>query len=606
LIQPRRSSELRIAATLLAVIGVLYLARDILVPLAFGITLTLVLSPAVGWLQRLHFRRFVAALLVMVVSIAVAGGIGYVMFNQMVQVVNEMPSYRQNINNKIKALSTPSKNVLGQVAQSVKEIGQELAIPQELPVAPATPGQPATRSTPDNPVAVQVVETPPSGWAYVRDLTRAVLAPMARLALVLVLTLFLLVEQADLRNRLFRLAGLNRLNVMTQALKDTTRLVSRFLMLQSLVNAGFGVLCGIGLYLIGVPYAALWGALAAMLRIVPYIGAVVAGLLPLLLSLAVFDGWRQPLLIFVLFATLELVTGNLLEPMLYGANAGISSLALLLSTAFWATLWGPAGLVLSMPLTVCVVALGRHVPQLSFLHILLGDQPVLSADAHMYQRLLSMDDQEARAVAEDYLSDHSLLRLYDAVILPALIMAEQDRHKGALDPDREEFLFLSLREMLSEFSEREQDSNLADSGERPGQAVPGRILCIPAHDEADEIAAAMLGQLLELAGCAAVSFSLAASPQSVLGLAAPDANDILCVSSVPPFAFSHARAASQQLRAMYPDCKILVGVWGFSGEVKRALRRFQPSPPDKLASSLADALDYLIVAAPPAKMEISG
>lgn len=165
-------------------------------------------------------------------------------------------------------------------------------------------------------------------------------------------------------------------------------------MLQFLVNTGFGVLCGVGLYLIGVPYAALWGAVAALLRIVPYFGSVAAGLLPLILSLAVFDRWMPPLLVFLLFTTLELVTGNLVEPWLYGAHTGISSLALLLTAVFWATLWGPAGLILSTPLTVCVVVVGRYVPHLSFLHILLGDEPVLEPAAHYYQRLLAMDEQE--------------------------------------------------------------------------------------------------------------------------------------------------------------------------------------------------------------------
>jgi methanogenic corrinoid protein MtbC1 len=423
------------------------------------------------------------------------------------------------------------------------------------------------------------------------------------LGIGLVFTIFLLVEEADLRNRLFRLAGLNRLNVMTQALDDATHRVSRYLMLQFMVNAGFGILCGLGLYLIGVPYAALWGTVAALLRIVPYVGSVTAGLLPLVLSLAVFDSWLPPLLVFLLFTTLELVIANLLEPLLYGAHTGISSLALLVTAVFWTTLWGPAGLILSTPLTVCVVALGRHIPHLSFLHILLGDQPVLAAEAHLYQRLLAMDDQEARAVAEQYRSENSLLQLYDAVILPALAMAEQDRHKGALDPEREEFLFLSMREMLAEFSEKAQNSGAEDTEERPGPAMPGRILCFPAHDEADEIAAAILAQLLEQAGCATVSFPLGSSPESMLGPVEPAGNDVFCISAIPPFAFSHARTVNRQLRAKFPKTKILIGIWGFSGDVERALQRFQPSPPDKFVSSLADALDYLGVPALVATVE---
>ena len=611
MIQPRRSTGTRIAAILIGVIAVLYLAREILIPLAFAITLTFVLTPAVGWLQKLHIRRFPAVLLVMLVSIAVAGGIGYVIFNQLVQVVNDLPSYRENIDNKIKALRAPHQGALGRAAESVKELGKELATAQELPAPPAAPGR--TGRTPGNPPAatsanplpVQVVEAPANGLTYLRDVTQPFLRPLAILGIVLVFTVFLLVEEADLRNRLFRLAGLNRLNVMTQALDDATQRVSRYLMLQFMVNAGFGILCGVGLYLIGVPYAALWGTVAALLRIVPYVGSVSAGLLPLVLSLAVFDSWIPPLLVFLLFTTLELVIANLLEPLLYGAHTGISSLALLLTTVFWATLWGPAGLILSTPLTVCVVVLGRHIPHLSFLHILLGDQPVLAPEAHLYQRLLAMDDQEARAVAEEYRSEHSLLQLYDAVILPALTMAEQDRHKGALDPEREEFLFLCVREMLAEFSEKARNTALENNLGQPSPDASGRILCFPAHDEADEIAGAILAQLLEQSGRVTLSFPLGSSSDRMLEVVEPGENDVFCISAVPPFAFSHARTLNRQLRAKYPRIKILAGIWGYSGDLERAMQRFEPSPPDQIVTRLADALEYLGVPAPVVKEEVS-
>ena len=248
---------------------------------------------------------------------------------------------------------------------------------------------------------------------YVREMAQPFLGPLATFGIVLIFSIFLMIKHDDLRNRLFRLVGLDQLNVMTQALDDATRRVSRYLLMQFVVNACFGVLCGIGLYFIGVPYAALWGAVAGMLRIVPYVGALVSALLPLTLSLAVFDSWTPPLFVFLLFASLELITGNFIEPWLYGAHTGISALALLVSTVFWTALWGPAGLILSTPLTVCVVVLGRYVPQFSFLHVILGDEAVLNAEARIYQRLLAMDDQEARSVAELYLTENSLAQLYD-------------------------------------------------------------------------------------------------------------------------------------------------------------------------------------------------
>jgi predicted PurR-regulated permease PerM len=587
------------------VIAALYLAREILIPLAFAITLALVLSPAVGWLQKLHIRRFPAVLAMMLVLVTVTGAVGYVIFNQLVQVVSDLPAYRENIDNKIKALRAPQKGSLGRAAQSVQELGKELATAQELPAPPPAQGRAARSTTPTSPLPVQVVETPPNGLLYVRDLLRPFLAPLATLGIVLVFTVFLLVEEADLRNRLFRLAGVNRVNVMTQALDDATQRVSRYLMLQFLVNAVFGLLFGTGLFLIGVPYAALFGTVAALLRTVPYVGSVVAGLLPVLVSLAVFDAWTPPIMVFLLLTTLEVFTGNFLEPWLYGAHTGISSLALLVTAVFWAALWGPAGLILSTPLTVCVVVLGRHIPQLSFLHILLGDQPVLAAEAHLYQRLLAMDEQEARTVAEEYLKEHSLVQLYDAVILPALAMAEQDRHKGALDPEREEFLFLSVREMLAEFSEKAKNASSEHDAEPLGSVASGRVLCLPAHDEADEIAATMLAQLLEQAGHASISFPLGSFPDNVPAALAPARDDVVCISAIPPFAFSQARAMNRQIRAKFPQTKILIGVWGFNGEIDRARQRFQPSPPEKLVGSLADALEHLGVTVPAEAVEVA-
>src|SRR5580658_3613453 len=501
------SSGIRNIAILFAVVAVLYLARDLLIPLAFAITLSMILAPFVAWLQRLRLGRVPSALLVMLVATASVGGISRVIFNDLVEVAIELPAYQENINKKIQALNAPGKSAFGRAAASVQELSKQISSspPPVPPAADAPPAPKGRRIAPNpasRPLAVQIVEEPGNELQYVANLAKPFLRPLAVFGMVLIFSLYLLIEQNDLRNRLFRLVGLQQLNLMTQALNDATQRVGRYLMLQLLVNACFGALFGTGVYLIGLPYAAVWGVVAAILRWVPYVGSVVAAALPLMLSLAVFNGWAPPLAVFLLFAILELVTGNFVEPWLYGIHTGVSSLALLLATVFWAALWGPAGLILSTPLTVCVLVLGRYVPQFSLLHIPRGDEPVLAPAAHLYQRLLAMDEQEARAIVEDYRNENSLLELFDAVILPALNMAEQDRHKGALDPEREEFLFLSVREMLSEFSEEAQNSQEQHPEEQPESPLPGRVLCFPAHDEADEITAAMLAQLLEHAGYA--------------------------------------------------------------------------------------------------------
>ena len=589
--QPPGSSSVRTAAILIAVIAVMYLAREILIPLALAITLALVLTPAVDWLQKMRLGRVPAVALVMIVTIAATGGVAWVIFNQLVGVVNELPRYQQNIHNKLEAMRAPGSGAFGQATKSIKDLATEV-------MSVEAPAPPATSDRSSRPQPVRIVEQPSNELEHLRDLAQPFLGPLGEFGMVLIFSVFLLINQKDLRNRLFRLVGLDQLNVMTQALDDATQRVSRYLLMQILVNMCFGALCGIGLYLIGIPYAPLWGSVAGILRIVPYAGAFVSGLLPFTLALAVFDSWMYPLMVFLLFAALELVTSNFVEPWLYGIHTGISALALLLTTVFWTVLWGPAGLILSTPLTVCVVVLGRYVPEFSFLHVLLGDDDVLEAEARFYQRLLAMDDHEARAVASLYLREHSLPQLYDAVIIPALTMAEQDRHKGTLDSTREAFLFMSIKEMVVEFSERalKADAVSADaaSERKSPEASAGRVLCIPANDEADEITAAMLAQLLEQAGYAAISFSLDALVQNAVGFMQPADDDTFCVSALPPFAFASARTLSRELQLRYPRSKVIVGVWGFADDTERAMQRFQPSRPNKLVTSLADAVKFVV------------
>jgi predicted PurR-regulated permease PerM len=593
------SSGIRNIAILVAVVAVLYLAREILIPLAFAVTLSLILAPAIAWLEKLRLGRVPAALLVMLMSMAGAGAIGWVIFNDLVDVANQLPQYQQNIHKKLEAIRAPNTGAVGRAAASVKELGKELASPPAPVAPPMASNRAGPRIAPNaasGPLPVQVVEKPANELLYVRDMIQPFLGPLGVFGMVVIFSLFLMIGHNDLRDRLFRLVGVSQLNVMTQALNDATSRVSKYLLLQLLVNVGFGVLCGTGLFLIGVPYAVLWGAVAAILRIVPYIGAPVAASLPFMLSLAVFDHWMQPLLVFLMFSTIEIVTGNWVEPWLYGIHTGVSSLALILTTVFWTVLWGPAGLILSTPLTVCVVVLGRYVPQFAFLHILLGDEPALVEEAKFYQRLLAMDDQEARTVIDRYLNEHSLLELCDSVLIPALTLAEHDRHKGELDQDREEFLFLSVKEMLAELAERAARAALADvaaAGDAKPAPACGRIFCIPASDEADEVTAAMLALLLEHSGCIVLPFTPDPGLQQ-LTFVQPAADDVFCISALPPFAFAHARTLSHQLRVRFPKIRIVVGVWGFAGDTERAMERFQAPRPDRLVTSLADAIQAVL------------
>jgi predicted PurR-regulated permease PerM len=581
---------------LIGTVAALYFAREILIPFAFALTLTFLLCPVVTFLQKLHVGRVVSVLTTVLLSVAVAGGIGWIIASQLVDVANQLPLYRENIHAKIEAFHLPATGQLGQAARSVQDVMQEVTSPSAPAPALSPPGRKQNKvalpPTAVPPTAVRIVQPQATEWTEFRDLAPPILAPLGRAGMVLIFTVFMLLKREDLRNRLLRLVGLGQLNLMTQALDDTSARVSRYLLMQFLVNACFGALFAFGLYLIGVPNPALWGVVAGILRYVPYVGTTVAAILPIALSLAVFDGWLRPLLVFLLVAVLELIVANCVEPWLYGTHVGISSLALLVTAVFWTVLWGPAGLILSTPLTVCFVVLGRYFPRLSFLHTLLGDQPVLAAEAQIYQRLLAMDQLEAHAIVDEFLKGRPLVELYDSVLLPALSMAEQDRHKGAMDAAREEFLFLSVNEMIVEFSEYlpADTAPASDAATQPNS----RIICLPAHDQADEIMAAMLAQILEQKGFPTLSFPMVGpSPNDLLALIEAGRGDVVCISALPPYAFAPARAMCRQIRERFPQLKVLVCVWGFTGDTHKAMARFERTQPDGLSTSIAGAVDHV-------------
>jgi predicted PurR-regulated permease PerM len=573
-------STLAVIGTLVAALAVLYLAREIFIPFAFALALSFILAPPATWLERIHIGRIPSVIIMMIAVVALAGAVSWMAANELIEVVDRLPAYGENIHNKIKGIRAPATGALGRVEKSVAEIGKELA-GGETP-APARGrrlGQ--SPATVTNPLPVQVVTPELSPLDYLQTLTRPVLAPIGMVGFVLLLTLFTLMKREDLRNRLVRLVGVGQLNATTQALDDATQSIGHYLVLQFLVNASMGVAISLGLQAIGVPYAALWGAIAAILRLVPYLGIIAAAILPFVLSLAVFDGWLHPALVLLLFFVLEMIVGNFVEPLLYAAHTGISSLGLLISAVFWTILWGYPGLILSTPLTVCVVVLGRYVPQLSFLHIVLGDQDALSTEIQLYQRLLAMDHAEARAVVDNFLRDRRLLDLYDQIVIPALILAEQERHRGTLEPSREEFIFLCLNEIVAELAEHFEEP--AKTGHN------GRCFVIPAKDTADEVSGSLFAQLLEHDGFAVISFPAGSSTE--LAILQPCADDVICISALPPFAFSAAAKLCVNLRMQFPQVRILAGIWGFPEERKHLLAKLEKSTRATVATTLSQALE---------------
>jgi len=602
---------------LAGVVLVLYFARAILIPLALALTLNFLLTPLMMFFQRLPMRRVPAVALSIVISGLVVGGIGWAVAQQLLQVANDLPKYRSHIHAKIEALHYQPESALGRATQSVEELGKEFSSAETSSEAPATSGsgsrsgiQTATDLRTSGPVPVQVVTVPAGGLSYLREVLGPALIPLATTGMVLIFTVFILIEQEDLRDRFLRLAGVEQLHAMTLAMDDATRRISRYLLLQLLVNACYGICFGVGLFLIGIPNALLWGVIAGLLRIVPYVGALTGTAFPLVLALAVFDSWGPPVLVVLLFVLLELIVSNLIEPWLYGAHTGISSLALLVTTVFWTTLWGWAGLVLAIPLTVCLIVLGRYVPRMSFLHTLLGDERALSVEAQFYQRLLALDQEDARLIAHNFLKSHPLVSLYDKVMVPALTLAEHDRHKGALDERRESFLSLSVSEIISELTVYSTDETSTKSRKMKLPSISTgvsefrltakepavssiRIFCFPADDKADEITSSMLAQLLERAGYGVLSLPAGSAFEEILTHIPPEPEDIVCISALPPFAFAQSCALCQRVRILLPNIRILAGIWGFSGNLDKARERFGSTKPDRVVATFAEAVEQI-------------
>jgi hypothetical protein len=367
--------------------------------------------------------------------------------------------------------------------------------------------------------------------------------------------------------------------------------------MQIQVNACYGIVFGVGLHFLGVPYAVLCGVIAGVLRIVPFVGSLAAIVFPLILSIAVSAGWWHPILVLALFIMLEVVVAYFVEPRLFSSRTGISELALLASAIFWSMLWGWPGLILSTPLTVCVVVMGRYVPQFSFLHSLLGTNAQLSPTAHVYERLLAMDRIEAWAIAERYLDGKPLVELYDSVVIPVLSMAEEDRHKGALTDVQAKFVRLSIEELVARLKEYQPPSPEEKSTRSQIlEALHAQlqkefaVICVWAGNRGDELATQMLTQLLEQAGHQTILLRPDSLSDEILHALAGEKETVIFISALPPFAFAQTRALCQRVRTHLPDNRIAVALWHSGEDADAILVRFGAARPDVIVGTLADAM----------------
>lgn len=590
------SKSLTVIAVVLA-IAALYLGRSIFIPLALALVLSFLLTPFVALLEKIRLGRVPSVITVMTLSFVLIAVATWGVAGQFVEIMVHLPDYKANLDTKIKSLHFSKAYNLSKATATVQDLNKELAaVPGQ--VAGHVPTQTQGTPRPVRPVPVQVAPPASSLVQNLGELLGPLSGPLETAIIVIIFTAFMLVKREDLRNRAIRLAGRGHLSLMTQAFDDAGSRLSRFLLLQFLVNSVYGFLFGLGLYFIGVPHARLWGFVAALLRFVPYIGTLTAAAFPIAMAVAVFPGWRQAGIAFAVFLVLELIVSNVVEPMLYGANTGISSLAILVAAVFWTTLWGPVGLILSTPLTVCLVVLGRYVPQLNFLEVVLGDEPALPPEQLFYQRLLAADQEEARSIAEIYLKDHPVESLYESIIIPALRLAEQDYYIDVLDDDTRRFILRSTRELIEDVGDRlaedlpftNGNENGYQPSERPGAAESyATIACVPVRSGSDELVAIMLAQLLRSQGFRALQVRSAAL-EDVAAEVSQQGSTTVCISCLPPFATASARSLCKRLKANSSDIRIIVGVWHLDGGVSAARDRLGTGCPHLVITTLAEAL----------------
>lgn len=604
------------------IIATLYFGREILMPIALAILLSFVLAPLVGLLQRMRVPRGLAVVSVVIMAFALIFAMGSLLATQLTQLAGDLPRYQSTISDKIQSFreTTASRGTLERASGMLKDLSKELDKPKDA--ASSLGSKTPTLA----PVPVEVRQPDPGALESLQSLISPLLHPLATTGIIIIFVIFILLQREDLRNRLIRLAGSHDLQRTTAALNDAAGRLSRLFLIQLLLNGTFGLVIGIGLWLIGIPSAILWGILAAVLRFVPYIGAAIAAAFPLALAVAVDPSWSMLLWTLALFLVVEPIVGHVIEPMVYGHSTGLSPVAVVASATFWTALWGPIGLVLATPLTVCLVVLGRHVERLEFLDVMFGDRPALSPPEIFYQRMLAGDPTDAAEKAEEFLKERSLSSYYDEVALKGLQLAQVDAERGALDRER----LVKIRDAVSEFA-----NNLSEQDDRPPPKVSSTtdaeatsavesvaedapyenlpvltkddlpldwqgehpVLCVAGRSPIDEAAAIMLGQLATAHGLPArVEAAEVLSTTNVFRL---DTSGVamVCLIYMDASSPAHMRYSVRRLRRKLPKATIILGCWMKELDPLRLEQLRDSAKADLAATTLGEAIKMCIAAA---------
>ncbi|MFO0850536.1 MAG: AI-2E family transporter [Gemmataceae bacterium] len=585
----RGIATLAALALVVVIVTALYWARSIFIPVALAVFFTFVLSPVVSWLEKRGLGRLPAVVGSVAVAVLAATLIGGVIAWQLGGLMDTLPERSKDIAAKLTDLK---RRVAGDGESRFGKAFEDISavfIPRAK----------------DREAGAQVViaQPPGSNWyAEVSSYVSPALELVGQAAFGFILAVFMLLKKEDLRNRLIRLTGDTRVTTTTKAVDDASRRISRYLLTQLVLNAAFGVVITVAMFALGDRYAILWGALAAVMRYVPYLGTWLGLLPPVLVSLAAPGGEVQAFKVLVLYGGLELICNNVFEPWLYGSSMGLSEVAQLVAAAFWAFLWGPVGLILSGPLTVCLLVLGKYVPRFEFLDVLLGDEPALGPDVRVYQRLAARDQDEAEQVAREELKRSTLEEVYDGVLIPALGYARRDVEQHTLDRDDLESILRDAREIADELA----DSRLVPAGATDtGDAPPVRILAVPARDDMDQLTLEMLGGLMADGRWEVKVVSDDTLGSEVLTKASQFEPAAIVIGSLPPGGLAHTRYLCKRLRKHFPDVKILVGRWGQSDDEQESRDQLVEAGAAFVTTSLAQMKQHLagwasVLAAPAA------
>ena len=584
-VKPVSSPELKTLAGVAVgtlVIAALYFGQDVLIPITLAVMLSFVLSPVVNLLQRLRLWRAPAVILAVLAALGLLGLVGTLIGSQAASLTANAPQYARTIEAKVDGVRGFA---LSRMASMTKELGGGKRAPTAAGTAPTLNGTAPAAAGQRRPVQVEVVQGSTSPFTIAKTVVEPILGPLETTIIVLIVAIFVLMQKEDLRDRFIRVFGSSDLHRTTRALDDAGQRLSKYFLSQLAVNSCFGLVIGIGLWLIGIPSPAMWGVMAGLLRFVPYIGSFLAAVAPAALGAAVDPGWGMALEVVALFVVVEPITGYVVEPLLYGHSTGLSPVSVIVSAIFWTWLWGPIGLIMSTPLTLCLVVMGRHVKSLEFFDVLLGDRPALTPVESFYQRILANNPDEALAQAETLLTDRSLTAYYDGVVLEGLKLAVEDEARGTIDAAGAAAM---TRSMLSVIGD------LRPAAVPPEPASGTDIVCIAGHGPFDEAVTAMLAQLLGERGLAARRVANAAASR--------DAIASLDLAGVTVVAISYLEVTGspaklryliRRLRERAPAVRIIVGLWP-QGEAALGDAAIQHAlGADGYVGSLADTIEQI-------------